>query len=99
MAAIAAELRHTPVASVSAFLTLILTVVLIVLALRDSPESKSPVTVEQAIDNYYAAETVKPASTPPRSARPHRAQKKIGRNETCPCGSGRKHKKCRGMQP
>ena len=27
---------------------------------------------------------------------PRIAEKKIGRNEPCPCGSGRKHKKCCG---
>jgi SWIM/SEC-C metal-binding protein len=27
---------------------------------------------------------------------PKRAETKIGRNEPCPCGSGKKHKKCCG---
>jgi SWIM/SEC-C metal-binding protein len=27
---------------------------------------------------------------------PKRAEKKVGRNEPCPCGSGKKHKKCCG---
>jgi SWIM/SEC-C metal-binding protein len=27
---------------------------------------------------------------------PKEAEKKIGRNEPCPCGSGKKHKKCCG---
>lgn len=25
-----------------------------------------------------------------------RAEPKVGRNDPCPCGSGRKHKKCHG---
>jgi preprotein translocase subunit SecA len=37
----------------------------------------------------------------PRAARPqpqtyHRAQPKVGRNDPCPCGSGKKYKKCCG---
>ncbi len=28
--------------------------------------------------------------------KPKEAEKKIGRNEPCPCGSGKKHKKCCG---
>lgn len=28
---------------------------------------------------------------------PVRAEKKVGRNEPCPCGSGKKYKKCCGM--
>ncbi len=46
----------------------------------------------------------KPARTPiaPRKERSNvtsfaRAERKIGRNEPCPCGSGRKYKHCHGM--
>jgi SWIM/SEC-C metal-binding protein len=28
--------------------------------------------------------------------KPAKAEKKIGRNEPCPCGSGKKYKKCCG---
>ena len=34
--------------------------------------------------------------TEPRE--PYRAPAKIGRNEPCPCGSGKKYKKCCGLQ-
>ncbi len=30
------------------------------------------------------------------SAKPARAEQKVGRNELCPCGSGKKYKKCHG---
>lgn len=30
-------------------------------------------------------------------AKPFKAEKKIGRNEPCPCGSGKKYKKCHGL--
>ena len=44
------------------------------------------------------------ASSPPPSSRPsqvlgqtiRRDQPKVGRNEPCPCGSGKKYKKCHG---
>jgi len=32
----------------------------------------------------------------PRKAEPVRAEKKIGRNDPCPCGSGKKYKQCHG---
>jgi len=36
-------------------------------------------------------------SAPARpQASPHRAKEKVGRNEPCPCGSGKKFKKCHG---
>jgi len=33
---------------------------------------------------------------PPQQQQPRRTPKKIGRNEPCPCGSGKKYKKCCG---
>jgi preprotein translocase subunit SecA len=40
----------------------------------------------------------RPAAGAPRAGRPGDAQKpgKVGRNDPCPCGSGRKYKKCHG---
>ena len=35
------------------------------------------------------------ASSEPQPMR--RAQPKVGRNEACPCGSGKKYKKCHGV--
>jgi uncharacterized protein YecA (UPF0149 family) len=34
---------------------------------------------------------------PARSQTIHRQKAKVGRNEPCPCGSGRKYKKCCGQ--
>jgi len=40
-----------------------------------------------------------PAGAPPeRRIEPVRAEKKIGRNEPCPCGSGKKYKQCHGKE-
>ena len=35
-----------------------------------------------------------PSASPPKTV--HRDAKKVGRNEPCPCGSGKKYKKCHG---
>ena len=50
-----------------------------------------PAWVQQIHDAKEAGEAL-PQSVPmvPRSA-------KVGRNDPCPCGSGRKYKKCCGM--
>jgi len=49
------------------------------------------------------AQTQRPPGTPqegePRSGsakQPVKADKKVGRNDPCPCGSGKKYKKCHG---
>ncbi|MBM4129234.1 MAG: preprotein translocase subunit SecA, partial [Nitrospira sp.] len=46
--------------------------------------------VRQVRFNYNRGEGVAPAQTVKRG-------KKVGRNEPCPCGSGKKYKKCCGM--
>ena len=54
------------------------------------------------IESWYCYE--KPAPSPRSSARPRpsapvaRAMPKIGRNDPCPCGSGKKFKKCCGKE-
>jgi len=32
-----------------------------------------------------------------RMVQPVRVEKKVGRNEPCPCGSGKKYKQCHGI--
>ena len=39
---------------------------------------------------------LKPDTTPPAISVPYLAPPKVGRNEPCPCGSGKKYKKCCG---
>ena len=38
------------------------------------------------------------SSTSPNGTAPRRAGEKIGRNDECPCGSGKKYKKCHGAE-
>jgi len=35
-------------------------------------------------------------AAPPQKTQPVRVEKKVGRNEPCPCGSGKKYKQCHG---
>lgn len=37
-----------------------------------------------------------PQQAPPRKSEPVRAEIKVGRNDPCPCGSGKKYKNCHG---
>jgi len=46
--------------------------------------SLPPMTLNRGSETATATKTV------------HRAQQKVGRNEPCPCGSGKKYKKCHG---
>jgi preprotein translocase subunit SecA len=48
-----------------------------------------------------AAVANRPQVAPPpqqRATQPVRVEKKVGRNDPCPCGSGRKYKQCHGQQ-
>lgn len=38
----------------------------------------------------------KPSNAPESRVQPVRVEKKVGRNEACPCGSGKKYKQCHG---
>ncbi|MEC9407137.1 MAG: preprotein translocase subunit SecA [Pseudomonadota bacterium] len=38
----------------------------------------------------------RPAAPPPRPVTVERGERKVGRNEPCPCGSGKKYKQCHG---
>jgi len=63
------------------------------------PEKREDIILEMAagiVGAYrYFRRHQQPAATPYR-AEPHRGRIKIGRNDLCPCGSGRKYKRCCG---
>jgi preprotein translocase subunit SecA len=44
-----------------------------------------------------AATTTNRSDGPPQPAQPASSEKTVGRNDPCPCGSGRKYKKCHGV--
>jgi preprotein translocase subunit SecA len=49
-----------------------------------------------AFSSFEQARSAAATSAPPELRRPTRVEKKIGRNDPCPCGSGKKYKKCHG---
>lgn len=52
---------------------------------------------EVAGDGLTGDPMAPPLAAPPAAADPYlRAERKVGRNEPCPCGSGRKYKHCHG---
>ncbi len=54
-------------------------------------ETSRPETVASSAQQQEGA----PAPPPPKT-QPVRVEKKVGRNEPCPCGSGKKYKQCHG---
>jgi preprotein translocase subunit SecA len=50
---------------------------------------------ESAGDGVDEPEAAEPAPSRPKQM-PVRVEKKVGRNDPCPCGSGKKYKKCHG---
>jgi preprotein translocase subunit SecA len=61
-------------------------------------EEAPPVTnVKYQHADYDAALAADPTDPPPAAAPPFvRAGGKVGRNDPCPCGSGKKYKQCHG---
>ena len=49
-------------------------------------------------DSSGKSDVAKTAATDTRERRPEpvRVEKKVGRNDPCPCGSGKKYKSCHG---
>ena len=58
----------------------------------------APSAAPSPVDAILGPSARPAAGAPPRSAAPppQAAGPKVGRNEPCPCGSGRKYKKCHG---
>ena len=52
-----------------------------------------PVKVERPIQRE---QVMKPDAPNAGSTTPYRSDKKVGRNDPCPCGSGKKYKNCCG---
>ena len=61
---------------------------------RESPEAPRPATPRSPAPTHAPREVV--LSHGPAERRPEAARsgQKVGRNEPCPCGSGKKYKKC-----
>ncbi|MFA6128839.1 MAG: preprotein translocase subunit SecA [Bacteroidales bacterium] len=54
-------------------------------------------TSKTDMPSYSPGSSTEPGGPPPpKVAQPIRVEKKIGRNDPCPCGSGKKYKQCHG---
>ncbi len=62
-------------------------------AVRDRQSLSAPEANEAAFSMFDRPKASDPA---PQPVGPRRVGKKVGRNEPCPCGSGKKYKKCCG---
>ena len=60
------------------------------------PEVKSPVAAPAADDGSPPQRAKPPQAAPAAKKIPVRVGPTVGRNEPCPCGSGKKYKKCHG---
>ncbi len=64
-------------------------------------EAGVDLTDERQVNAFFAAYSAHmgwalPAAEPSEPARPAQSKPKVGRNEPCPCGSGKKYKHCCG---
>ncbi len=68
---------------------------------RDNPSSRNRHRYHEQKDEYQEAQQARyeagqNASRPQQKQQPYVAEQKIGRNDPCPCGSGKKFKNCHG---
>jgi len=56
----------------------------------------SAAAANQAADKPKASDVVSEAAAAMEKAKPVRTGPKVGRNDPCPCGSGKKYKQCCG---
>lgn len=60
------------------------------------PDTVAGAVVMTAGGMFVQSAQAPPSHEPPRAASTRRFVAKVGRNEPCPCGSGRKYKRCHG---
>jgi len=63
---------------------------------KNAEEKRQRVWENQEMKARVEGQVLDKAGEYPQRAEPIRADEKIGRNEPCPCGSGKKYKKCCG---
>jgi preprotein translocase subunit SecA len=61
---------------------------------REAPEAPRPAAPRMPAPARPSRDVVLSHGTPERRADAARSGQKVGRNESCPCGSGKKYKKC-----
>jgi len=63
----------------------------------ESARSRTERSLGQLVYQHAAAEAVPAAESQPKR-QPRRIAAKVGRNDPCPCGSGKKYKRCCGLK-
>lgn len=79
-----------------AFIAIILSIITIIIGQLKS-ENKEKIEVNQVINNIYQQQAYVNLNQDSLLVRPKNMtnkRRKIGRNDMCPCGSGKKYKKC-----
>lgn len=76
-----------------AFLALILSAISLILSQLASKEP-GKVEINNVIKNIYQQAPIQQKHQTPTQVLPERKKNKTGHNESCPCGSGKKYKKC-----
>ncbi|MBR0073052.1 MAG: SEC-C domain-containing protein, partial [Bacteroidales bacterium] len=59
-------------------------------------EAKQPTNDDRNLKTSREDEVMKQRTSEPQKVQPVRVEKKVGRNDPCPCGSGKKYKQCHG---
>ena len=59
-------------------------------------EKREMTTNQEDIDSYFPSDDENKPQRPAPTVTIHRQQPKVGRNDPCPCGSGKKFKNCCG---
>ncbi len=76
-----------------AFITIIISIIALLLGQLSKDETQRiEINNNNVVNNIYQQVPVPSATSVPNKASTQ--SKKIGRNEPCPCGSGKKYKKC-----
>ena len=76
-----------------AFLGIILTIITIITTSAFNYSEKKEKTTESDIEKIVE-KALKNQTIEPKITTPSKKKNKTGRNEPCPCGSGKKYKKC-----
>lgn len=64
----------------------------------DMSKMQTSRAAEALVSNESGGGNAQTASEPKPAAVPVRSEKSVGRNDACPCGSGKKYKKCHGKE-
>jgi len=62
----------------------------------DMREAKQPTNDDRNLKTSREDEVMRQRTSEPQKVQPVKVEKRVGRNDPCPCGSGKKYKQCHG---